>query len=332
MSPSSNPISVNLALIVARLLTHQRGWRVESLRDTLGIAPRTYRKYRKILMEEFDPFVRSDGSSLIQEVEEGEARYLRLMDVEKTGFVDNDFVSRIAAMYFAQQLMNFLDGTEFQEAFETLFTNFTYSFEDRPFVLNHLLRNADRIFYQVPDAPKDYSKHRGQLREIANALIYRRIIEIVYDSPKFGEIPMTLRPYSMMSYRSGLYLVAVSEKHDSDEPRIYSVDRIKSVEQTDEKFEYPSPARFDPAAYTEGSFGIYRGNSDRRYAYEVIFDNERWLKMYVTERQWHPTQEFEELADGRLRMTFEVSATDEVDRWIRSFGEDVEIVKSGVEI
>lgn len=331
MSPSNHPINLNLALIVARLLTNQRGWRVDSLMNELNIAPRTYRKYRKRLMEEFRPFVREDGSSIVQEVDEGEARYLRLVDLEPTSQRDHDFVPRIAAMHFAQQLMTFLDGTDFQESFDTYFQNFTHGFEDRPFVLNHLLRNADRIFYQVPDAPKDYSKRRQELKDIADALIFRKIIDIVYDSPKWGELEMKLRPFSLMSYRSGLYLVAVSEKHDSDDPLIYSVDRVLSVSVTDEKFEYPSPATFDPQTYTEGSFGIYRGQDGRTYNYELIFKNERWLKMYLTERQWHPTQEFEELADGRIRMTFAVSATDEVNRWVRSFGDDVKVVRNGVE-
>jgi predicted DNA-binding transcriptional regulator YafY len=252
--------------------------------------------------------------------------------MESTAAEDDDFVPRIAAMYFAQQLMGFLQGTEFQDAFETLFQNFTHSLTDRPFVLNHLLRNADRIFYQVPDAPKDYSELREELQTVAHALIFSKVLEVTYDSPTYGELTLTLHPYSLMSYRSGLYLVALSEKHENDDPRIYSVDRIRAVEKLDRGFKYPSPARFKPETYTEGSFGIFRGDPTRKFLYELIFDNVRWLKMYVMERRWHPSQTFEELADGRLRMTFEVSVTDEVDRWVRSFGDEVDVVKNGVEV
>jgi hypothetical protein len=329
---SNGPINLNLARIVVRLLTNQKGWRVDSLQSALEIRPRTYRKYRKLLTEEFEPFVREDGTPIIEEVTEGEAKYLRLVDIESTAASDADFVPRIAAMYFAQQLMGFLKGTKFQDAFHTLFQNFTHALADRPFVLNHLLRNADRIFYQVPDAPKDYSGHREELQTIAHALIFSKVLEVRYDSPTYGELDLVLHPYSLMSYRSGLYLVALSEKHENDDPRIYSVDRIREVTKLERGFEYPSPARFRPETYTEGSFGIFRGDPTRKYRYELIFDDVRWLKMYLREREWHPTQRFDELADGRLRLTFEVSATDEVERWIRSFGDEVEVVADGVEI
>ncbi len=328
---SAAPINVNLARIVFRLLTNKKGWRIDLLQQELSIAPRTYRKYRKILTEEFTPFLREDGTSMVEEVKEGEARYLRLVHLEETAANQPDFVPRIAAMYFAQQLMGFLAGTNIEDAFQTLSNNFAHSLADRPFVLGHLLRNVDRIFYQVPDAPKDYSAKGDELNEIAHALIFTKVLRITYNSPSHGELEMILYPYSLMSYRSGLYLVARSEKHGSD-PRIYSVDRILDVERLDRSFEYPSSAQFHPQSYTEGSFGIFRGDPTRIFEYELIFDDVRWLKMFVRERRWHPTQRFDELADGRLRMTFRVSATDEVERWIRSFGDEVEVTKNGVEI
>jgi len=43
------PIALNLARIVHRLLVSPRGWRKEALCDELDIAPRTYRKYKLLL-------------------------------------------------------------------------------------------------------------------------------------------------------------------------------------------------------------------------------------------------------------------------------------------
>lgn len=71
--------ALNLATIVLRLAQHPRGWRVDDLCAELEIKPRTYRKYRQVLQEQFRPFFR-EGVSLVQEVSEPGGRYLRLVE------------------------------------------------------------------------------------------------------------------------------------------------------------------------------------------------------------------------------------------------------------
>jgi hypothetical protein len=47
---------------------------------------------------------------------------------------------------------------------------------------------------------------------------------------------------------------------------------------------------------------------------EIVFDEDQ--ARYVRERQWHPSQRFEELEDGRVRMTMEVSGTHDALLWL----------------
>lgn len=60
---------------------------------------------------------------------------------------------------------------------------------------------------------------------------------------------------------------------------------------------------------------------------ELVFKNERWLKLYIRERRWHRSQELTDLPDGRLRLKLRVNNMVEVLPWIRSFGRDVKVVK-----
>jgi proteasome accessory factor B len=116
-----------------------------------------------------------------------------------------------------------------------------------------------------------------------------------------------------------------------DDERVYTfaVDRILSVESRRERFEYPSPRGFDPVRHFADTFGIFvpPRKERKRTEVELVFANERWLKLYVRERRWHPTQEFKDLRDGRLHMKFRVDNLIEVLPWIRSFGGQVTVLK-----
>lgn len=321
------PISINLARIIHRLLTNHRGWRVEDLQNELDIADRTYRKYRKVLQTQFPPLVGSNGESMVQEVVDGQATYLRLVEIraEDSPRDPSAFTARVAAMHFSKKLLGFLEDTDVEQAIRDILLDFEQGLNQRPFTLRHILGNVDRLFFQLPDAPKDYSKKGPIISTLLHALIYTRQINIRYSSASFEGMSLDLEPYTLAVYRSGLYLIAKAV--DYEDIRIYAVDRISEAALLDQKFEYPRPFEYSPDAYTEGSFGIYRSDETEPKEFELIFADERWLKLYLTERQWHPSQKFEDLEDGRLRMIFSVNTDIEVWPWIRRFGDQVEVVR-----
>lgn len=326
-----HPISINLAWIVHRLLTNHRGWSVDELMQELGIADRTYRKYRRILQTEFEPLIRSNGSSMVHEIDDGHCRYLRIVELEpEEGPRDpKAFTARVAALHFSKMLLGFLGQTDVSQAVEDILLDFEYSLKDRPFVLGHILRNVDRIFFQLPDAPKDYSEKNEVITTLLHALVYTRRVSVKYSSASFDDLSLELEPLTLAVYRSGLYLIARGVGYE--DTRIYAVDRIHVANLLDTKFNYPSNHDYTPEEYTEGSFGIYRGNSDTRIDFELVFDDEKWLKLYITERRWHPSQTFEDLEDGRLKMTFSVTTDVEVWPWIRRFGSQVEVLSPEME-
>ena len=50
------------------------------------------------------------------------------------------------------------------------------------------------------------------------------------------------------------------------------------------------------------------------------------LAVYITERDWHPTQEFQTHADGRVEMRLETTGRKELVRWILSWMPDVKVL------
>ena len=318
--------NINLALIVYRLVSSHRGWRVDDLMHTLEISERTYRKYRLRLQQEFAPLRRSDGQSMIQEVMDGDAKYLRLVDVVERGWSDTDFIARVTALHFAQRLLGFLEGTEVGDAIDGFLSEFEHTMRDRKMLLGDVLHHADRMFYEIPDAPKNYGEKGDMIRAVLRAMLLTKRVEVVYDSASGrGAKGMTLEPLTLATHRSALYLIARAKGYE--DIRMYAFDRFVSVRENGERFEYPSDVRYHPESYVSDSWGLWRGEEGESHSFDLVFADKRWLKMFLQERRWHRTQAFEELEDGRLRMTFTVSSDKSVWPWVLGFGEDVEVVR-----
>jgi len=50
------------------------------------------------------------------------------------------------------------------------------------------------------------------------------------------------------------------------------------------------------------------------------------LAVYITERQWHSSQEFRTRQDGRVEMRLETTGRKELVRWILSWMPDVKVL------
>jgi len=317
-----DPIALNLARILYRLMMDPRGWRVDSLKERLGIADRTYRKYRGLLQDHFEHLFDREGRSLIQEKVEGEGKYLCILDPEESAGHESDYVARAVALRLASDALGYLEGTDLGEGLDRLQKELMDTVGDRPYVFRNLIRNLDRVIYNVPFAPKDYSRKKKVIAALLQALLQTRRLQMTYQSPGAKPEDRLVEPLSLVQYQGGLYLFARFEARKR--PYIFSVDRIKKASVTPDSFRYPDPAEYSPKRFTDGNFGIFHERDGKPTRVELVFADNPWLQTYLRERQWHPTQRFRELPDGRLRMTFTVRSMVQVEPWIRSFGGDVE--------
>jgi len=94
------------------------------------------------------------------------------------------------------------------------------------------------------------------------------------------------------------YLVAFSLQKTAMDFRLFALSNIDDIEVLDEPFE--RDPEFDLVKYAAQSFGVYQG--DKPQEVRLTFDAEaaRDARNYM----FHPTQEFEELEDGSLQVTF----------------------------
>ena len=320
-----DPIALNLARLVHRLLVEPRGWRVDSIQRELDIADRTYRKYKRTLTDNFEHLLDPSGRWKIEEVREGEARYLRLCVNEGAAEDRPGFLARVASYWLVRDVFSFTGDSALANALEGPWFELIEGIGDKPFFLRHLLRNTDRMLHYVPDAPKDYTGHEATLSTLLRALFYTRRVSFEYASGEGTRWrKQALCPLTLVMWRSALYLVGAYEP--KGKPYLFAVERMRGVKRLKERFEYPDLAQYHPEKLFEGSFGIWQHPDAEPVAVELIFAAQPYLKRYLRERTWHPSQQFEDLDDGRLKLTFSVTSMVEVEPWIRSFGKDVETV------
>ncbi len=104
--------------------------------------------------------------------------------------------------------------------------------------------------------------------------------------------------------------------------RTFALARIQRLEVTQGKFQ--RDLNFSAHEWLRESFGVYEGAGTKLKTVKLRFD--AFGAQHVRERKWHHSQEISnDDADG-LVLTLRLSALEEVERWVMSWGGHVEVL------
>jgi len=160
------------------------------------------------------------------------------------------------------------------------------------------------------------------LRQLATAATTRRTLHINYYSQR--RAAHTERDVDVLLLHNHLgEWYAVCHDHESGEIRDFHAGRITGIAITRRTF--TPPAKWNRDEHLRSGFGMFRGGKETLV--EVEFDAQQ--ARYARERSFHLTQKREELADGRLRVTFETTeaALGQVARWLLQYGEHARAIE-----
>ncbi len=127
-----------------------------------------------------------------------------------------------------------------------------------------------------------------------------------------------LHPYHLLAYHGNWYVLAHNE--EKDRMATFALSRFRKVERSGSLFRRPPD--FNAKDYAREAFGITRGEKILRV--RLLFEAK--LAVYIMEREWHPSQRFEERPDGRVEMRMETSGRKELIRWVLSWMPDVRVL------
>lgn len=228
-------------------------------------------------------------------------------------------ITDLLSIYMGRQFLETLAGTPFWEGQQKVFSKIRGALG--PSAINYLKKLASSLHATTVGA-SDYTK-RGELIDLLMVAIEDHLVSlIVYQSDRATEpVEQEVYPQGFVYHRGSLYLIAWSSRRG--EIRTYKMDRIEDVHST--KLPAAVPEKFDLAEWLEHSFGVFRSNSTELLTIRIHFARE--VARYVKESRWHGSQELSVQKDGSLIAEFRLTDTQEIKRWIMSFGPNAKVLE-----
>jgi proteasome accessory factor B len=180
------------------------------------------------------------------------------------------------------------------------------------------LQDLDSVLSFRPFAPEvlDTEKYEA----VARALQQGRSLRFEYKKP--GE-KLSLRhfhPYHLTCGDNVWYIIGYDE--DRDDYRTFALGRISGTVTVGDKFQ--KRPDFSLQKLLRDSFGIMKGDGD----YEIVIEFDPWASDLVRERLWHTSQKITPLPNnGGCHLRMRLSALEEVERWILSWGTHATVIK-----
>jgi predicted DNA-binding transcriptional regulator YafY len=155
-------------------------------------------------------------------------------------------------------------------------------------------------------------------RRLFDAARDRRILEMKYFSARSNRAKSYLvHPYRLALAQGGVYLVAWVPQYG--EFRTFAVERIERLSVKEETFRKTHDL---PADVFGGSMGVFWAEPET-----IELEFEARLAPYIRGRVWHASQRIDELPDGRIRLTLEVSHDWALRSWVLGFGAAVTVIR-----
>ncbi|MEJ5245348.1 MAG: WYL domain-containing protein [Bacteroidota bacterium] len=165
----------------------------------------------------------------------------------------------------------------------------------------------------------DYSKYNDKLIDIIDAIVYKKWINIDYNTSSKGIInKILLNLRCLFTYSGALYAVAYVPKHDSHIAlALHNIVKMEEVQNYKKKL-----PEFSFKEWTKNRFGVFYGEPKR-----IVLTVKPEFKHYFINRKWHQTQNIIEEEDGSLTMELKVPIGPDFISWVMSWSSAIIIKK-----
>ena len=157
------------------------------------------------------------------------------------------------------------------------------------------------------------------LLELNEAVRSKHSVEMEYYSASSGQTnTRTVDPYYLHNIQGDWYLIAYC--HTRREPRDFLTSRIRARKRLPSTFQVAS--NFSLNTYLETGFLAERATAPE----DIVIKFDEYQARWIRERQWHRSQQIEELPGGELILRLRVGGLGEVKRWVMGYGSHAEVL------
>ena len=227
--------------------------------------------------------------------------------------------AELVSVFVAQKALEAYKGTALEQPLRTAFqklqaatesTDISVSWEDLDSAISFQQFGA-----YLPDATI--------FSESAKAIQNKEVVEFEYkklDAKAFEK--RTVEPWHLACVSGQWYLLGHDRNRNAR--RIFVLARMQKISRTAHKFLDSRPGEGEIQRLFRNSFQIWQSeNADLE---QIVLRFSGRAAQLVRERNWHWSQQIQELADGSLELSLTLNSLEEIIPWILSWGKDCEVV------
>jgi proteasome accessory factor B len=221
----------------------------------------------------------------------------------------------IVALFIARQALGQYAGTPFASALTSACARLEQELHNRVSLNLHEL-DTMLSFRSVGENPAEMESFRLVNRAVMDS------VELTFDYHKIngsGFEARRVQPLHLGCHENQWYLWAFDVQRTA--MRTFALSRLKNPVVTKKKFK--RPAKFTIEKHLDGSFGVFRGDSE--YRIRIWFDS--FASRYVREKKWHRSQKLTELKDGETELAVKLNSLQEISRWVLSWGKHARVLE-----
>src|SRR6201997_698264 len=227
--------------------------------------------------------------------------------------------AELVSVFVAQKALEAYKGTAFEQpllaAFQKLqaatgSANISVSWED----LDSAISFRQFAAY-LPDATV--------FSELAKAIQNKEVVEYGYkklDAEAFEK--RTIEPWHLACVSGQWYLLGYDRNRKAR--RIFVLARMQKIAPTGHKLSNPRPGEGEIQRLFRNSFQIWQ--TENAELQQIVLRFSGQAAQLVRERNWHASQQIQELAGGNLELSLTLNSLEEIIPWILSWGKDCEVV------
>ena len=178
----------------------------------------------------------------------------------------------------------------------------------------------DRILLEYVPSGQEH------LQTIIEAMKEGKVLNMTYHSYwKDEENSFDVHPYCVKLFRQRWYMVALStySYYHQKGPRIYALDRIQDLQQTEESFEMPKD--WNAEEYFEGCFGVIADHHTKIQTVKLKVSAGQ--ANYIRDLALHESQKERERTEEYSIFTYRLRPTFDFQQELLWHGEDMEVLE-----
>lgn len=298
-------------LLIFQEIARPQGAFVDELKEKFQLDDRTFRRYVKNLIDIKIPIKKEK----IHDEFGKRSPKLTLAPEFQRSNVQVSLMEWIS-LRFGRNLFSFLEGTAFSSDLDQALDSISHI---RAGNTAELTKNIDQKFLNIPESTKDHTRSSDTIDSILTCLLHQCEAEAFYSKINSPMKKYILHPYTLVTYRQGLYLFAYDV--DAQIVKTFAVERFQSFKFV-MKRKFRVKAGYSPADMIKDSFGIIKGADP----VNITLQFNRRTAPYIQERIWHHSQELEAATKSEIILRMRVGITHELKQWILGFGSQVRIL------